>query len=103
MHSSPSFPECLPATCPAARRRAERTQERLYYASQRQLVWHTFKKHKLALISLGGLIILYMVTIFADFIAPYGALDRFRDYNDTPPTVSPFHRRKRRAQPSVRL
>lgn len=71
-------------------RRAERAQEKLYYASQRQLVWHAFKKHRLALISLGGLILLYTVTIFADFIAPYGALDRYQNYNDTPPTVVHF-------------
>lgn len=71
-------------------RRAALAQEKLYYASQRQLVWHAFKKHRLALISLCGLILLYTVTIFADFIAPYGALDRYQDYNDTPPTVVHF-------------
>lgn len=71
-------------------RRAERAQERLFYASQRQLVWHAFKKHKLARISLGGLVILYIITILADFVAPYGALDRFRDNNDAPPTTIYF-------------
>jgi peptide/nickel transport system permease protein len=71
-------------------RRAEREQEKLYYASQRQLVWHAFKKHKLAILSLFGLAILYTVTVFADFIAPYGALDRYRDFNDAPPTTIHF-------------
>lgn len=67
--------------------RAERLQEKLYYASQRQLLWHGFKKHKLALLSLAGLMILYALTIFADFIAPYGPLERYRDFNDAPPTI----------------
>ncbi|MEZ4712445.1 MAG: ABC transporter permease [Caldilineaceae bacterium] len=66
--------------------RAKRLQERLYYASQRQLVWHAFKKHKLALIALLFLGALYMLSIFADFFAPFGALERFQDFNDAPPT-----------------
>ncbi len=66
--------------------RAKRLQERLYYASQRQLVWHAFKKHRLALIALAALAILYSVSILADFFAPFGPLERFKDFNDAPPT-----------------
>ena len=66
--------------------RARRLQESLYYASQRKLVWHAFKKHKLACISLVLLAILYFVSIFADFFAPFGPLERFKDFNDAPPT-----------------
>ena len=66
--------------------RAKRIQESLYYASQRKLVWHAFKKHKLACISLVVLAILYFVSIFADFFAPFGPLERFKDFNDAPPT-----------------
>ena len=65
--------------------RAKRLQESLYYASQRKLVWHAFKKHKLARISLVLLGILYFVSIFADFFAPFGPLERFKDFNDAPP------------------
>ncbi|MYE88460.1 ABC transporter permease, partial [Candidatus Poribacteria bacterium] len=61
-------------------------QESLYYASQRKLVWHAFKRHKLARISLVVLAILYFVSIFADFFAPFGTLERFKDFNDAPPT-----------------
>ena len=61
--------------------RAVRQQERLYYASQRQLLWHGFKKHKLAVLSLIGLVILYLLCIFADFFAPYGTLERFKDWS----------------------
>lgn len=70
--------------------RAQRLQESLYYASQRKLVWHAFKKHKLARISFVVLAMLYFVSIFADFFAPYGTLERFKDFNDTPPTSIHF-------------
>jgi peptide/nickel transport system permease protein len=70
--------------------RAQLLQERLYYASQRELVWHAFKKHKLALIAFYLLIVLYALSIFADFFAPFGPLERFRDFNDAPPTTIHF-------------
>ncbi len=70
--------------------RAQRLQESLYYASQRKLVWHTFKKHKLARISLVLLAMLYFVSIFADFFAPFETLERFKDFNDAPPTSIHF-------------
>ena len=40
--------------------------------SQRQVVWEQFKKHKAALIGVGILVVMYIVTIFAGFLAPYG-------------------------------
>ena len=66
--------------------RAKQVQERLYYASQSQLVWHAFKKHKLALFALVALSILYILSIFAAFFAPFAPLERFKDFNDAPPT-----------------
>ena len=68
------------------RERNQRLQERLYYASQRELVWHTFKKHKLAFVALIILTVLYTVSICADFFAPYSPLNRFQNFNDAPPT-----------------
>ena len=41
--------------------------------SQKKLVWNRFKKHKVAYISLIILIFLYLIALFADFIAPYKA------------------------------
>ena len=70
--------------------RAQRLQESLYYASQRKLVWHAFKKHQLARISLVLLAMLYFVSIFADFFAPFETLERFKDFNDAPPTSIHF-------------
>ncbi|MEM7536706.1 MAG: ABC transporter permease [Chloroflexota bacterium] len=71
-------------------KRALQQQERLYYASQPRLVWHAFQKHKLALGALVVLIVLYALSIFADFFAPYGSLERFKDFNDAPPTTIHF-------------
>lgn len=70
--------------------RAKRLEENLYYASQRKLVWHAFKRHKLACVSLVLLATLYFVSIFADFFAPFGPLERFKDLNDAPPTMIHF-------------
>ena len=39
-------------------------------ASQRQLVWRKFRRHRLAVISLVTLIILYLLAILAQFISP---------------------------------
>lgn len=66
--------------------RAKRNQERLYYASQPVLVWHAFKKHRLALVALVALFVLYALAIFAGFFAPYEPLTRFNDFDNAPPT-----------------
>lgn len=39
--------------------------------SQWQLVWRAFRKHKLAMVGIAVLIVMYSVAIFAEFIAPY--------------------------------
>lgn len=66
--------------------RARRMQERLYYAPQRVLVWHAFTKHRLALFALYALLLLYVLSIFADFFAPFGSLERFGQFDGAPPT-----------------
>lgn len=51
--------------------------EAFYTASQIQLMWIRFRKHKVAVI--GGIVVLlfYFVAIFAEFVAPYDP--RYRD------------------------
>lgn len=51
---------------------------RLQMASQWQLVWWRFRKHKLALISLFVVLALYLTAAFAELLAPYGP----NSYND---------------------
>ena len=60
-------------------------QERYYLASQWQLMWRKFKKHRLATIATGLLGLLYGVALFADFVSPYGPIDRFPEYAASPP------------------
>ena len=61
-------------------------EERFYYATQWQLMWWRFRRHRMALISGVLLIGLYLMAIFADLIAPYDASDRFRGYQQAPPS-----------------
>lgn len=48
--------------------------------SQGQIVWEQFKKHKLAIVGGTVLILMYLVTIFAGFLSPYG----INEYRRTP-------------------
>jgi peptide/nickel transport system permease protein len=54
-------------------------------ASTTQLIWLNFKKHKLAFGSLIVLIIIYVVTIFANFFAPYDPLNYAAQRKFQPP------------------
>ena len=44
-------------------------EERIYVASQRQLMWWRFRKHRLAVIATAVVIIFYIVALFAEFFA----------------------------------
>lgn len=61
-----------------------------YTASQWQLVWWRFRRHRAAL--LGGSILLVMafMGLFADFVAPYGGSTRDADYILGPPQMIKF-------------
>jgi peptide/nickel transport system permease protein len=60
--------------------------DRYYYASQWELIWWRFRRHRLALISAGLLIVLYTVAIFAEFFSPYTSDTRFEGFQNAPPT-----------------
>ena len=61
--------------------------ERHYYAGQWRLMWWRFRRHRMALVSAFLLILLYLVAAFADFVAPYEATQRFRRYQQAPPST----------------
>jgi peptide/nickel transport system permease protein len=44
-------------------------EDKIYVASQWQLMWWKFRKHRMALVSVGLLVILYTVGIFCEFFA----------------------------------
>ncbi len=52
-------------------RRPHEKDARVFVASQGTLIWWRFRKHKLALISAGLLLLIYLVVLFAEFIAPF--------------------------------
>ncbi len=60
-------------------------QERYYRASQWQLIWWRFKRHRLALISGLFLLLLYLMIVVAEFLAPYGLHSRHTDFIHSPP------------------
>ncbi len=64
--------------------------QRYYSASQWQLVWWRFKKHKVALF--GGLVLLVMLLtgIFAEFVGPYDPATRNIEYLLGPPQMPRF-------------
>jgi peptide/nickel transport system permease protein len=67
-------------------------QNRLYRASQLQLMWWKFKQHKLAVASAIFLGILYTMIAFVEFLAPYNLHTRNVDFIHSPPqSVHLFH------------
>ena len=64
---------------------ATSAEERYFIASQRQLVWRKFKRHRLAVISASALIFAYLVAFSYEFVAPYGALTQHEGYVHAPP------------------
>lgn len=71
----------------------ERTAEdSLSFASQWQLIWWKFKRHRLALISGIFLLVLYATIPFSELIAPYNPSTRDADHLYAPPqSLHLFH------------
>jgi len=61
------------------------SEEKYYVASQWQLMWRKFRKHKLAIF--GGTIlgIFYILAMFCDFFSPYDIYKRYTKYVECPP------------------
>lgn len=75
-------------TQPAPLRKDLQRSEESQSKSQAQIVWEQFRKHNAALIGGAILIVMYLATIFAGFIAPYD-LNEYRRFPVTafqPPT-----------------
>ena len=71
------------------------TEEKYYIASQWQLMWRKFRKHKLAIFGGTILIIFYFVAIFCEFFSPYDIHKRYREYMNCPPQKIHFFDEKR--------
>jgi len=60
-------------------------EERIYYASQWQLMWWRFRKHKAAVISTVIVLLLYVIGFFCEFLAPYDPFTYSVQYTYAPP------------------
>jgi len=60
--------------------------ERFYYATQWELIWWRFRRHRLAMVSATLLGLLYLVAIFAEFVSPYTPATRFDTLQQSPPS-----------------
>jgi peptide/nickel transport system permease protein len=54
--------------------------------THRQLVFLRFRKNRLAVLGLVALVMLYLLTIFCEFLAPYDPNRRFQGYVHIPPS-----------------
>jgi hypothetical protein len=75
------------------------SEEHVFVASQWQLMWWRFRKHKVAIASAVLILISYMVVIFAEFFA---YADPYASAADAPATPDPAPVR-RRSLGAVRL
>ncbi|MBL7200965.1 MAG: ABC transporter permease [Anaerolineae bacterium] len=60
--------------------------ERIFVATQWQLMWWKFRKHKMAMASGVVIILFYLVAIFAELVGPYDPEQFFPQYKLAPPT-----------------
>ena len=65
---------------------ASSAEERYYIASQRQLMWRKFRKHRMAVFAGVILLIAYLAAFTFEFCAPYGPLTQHEGYVQAPPT-----------------
>lgn len=65
-------------------------EEAYYVASQWQLIWWKFRKHRLAMVAGPVLIVLYLGAIFADFLSPFLPDTRYSEYTNAPPQAIRF-------------
>jgi len=63
----------------------DREKQALYTASQSQLIWRRFKRHRLAQISIFVLALFYLIAAFAEFLAPYEPGHDFKGFVYAPP------------------
>ncbi len=67
-------------------------QERYYLASQWQMMWWRFRRHRLAVLSALLLLVLYLSVAVTEFLAPYGLHERHNRYLYAPPQrIHLFH------------
>ncbi|NLS76454.1 MAG: ABC transporter permease [Chloroflexi bacterium] len=75
----------LVSAAPVPEEPALEENDRVYVATQWQLMWWKFRRHKLAMISAVVVILSYLVAILCEFIAPYDPNTRLAAFTYAPP------------------
>ena len=78
------------ASAPAETAKEAERRLRYYSATQWQLVWWRFRRHRAALIAGSVLLFLAFLGLFADFLAPYAGVTRDGKYLFGPPQIPRF-------------
>ena len=76
-------------------------EDSIEYLSRGTLIRRRFWRHRLARLGLPVLFLLYLMAIFADFIAPYRPDTRLKGFKDAPPSAIHFGVGENRFQPFV--
>jgi peptide/nickel transport system permease protein len=64
----------------------EPDEDKSLVATQWQLMWWKFRRHKLAVASGIVIMLFYLMAIFCEFLAPYDPTQYFVQYKDAPPS-----------------
>lgn len=79
----------------------EELKQKFYFATPRQLMWWKLKKHKLAVLSLIILGLLYFIALFCEFLAPYDPYKESRHLLAPPQKIHFFEEDKGLQRPFV--
>ena len=85
MDTTPSIPPSGDYLTETVAREQAADRRSAAHASQWRLMWRRFRKHRLAMVSAGFLLLVYLIAIFADFVAPFATGDYDVDYTYAPP------------------
>jgi peptide/nickel transport system permease protein len=71
---------------PVEEEELQKAGEQVYVAPPWKLMWWRFRKHKMAMVSAGILIVFYLIAIFCEFVAPYDPDQALLQFKQVPPT-----------------
>jgi peptide/nickel transport system permease protein len=80
-----------PPSGKARRLTREEKESKIFIASQWQLMWWRFRRHKMAIFSAVVVILIYMVALFAEFLAPFNPEIPNARYLYAPPQALYFY------------
>ena len=77
-------------TLPVESEKERKKRLKYYSASQWTLIWWRFRRHRAAMVAGSILVLMGLMGLFAEFVAPYGPTTRDAKYLDGPPQIPMF-------------